>query len=673
MKKLSYYILPLISIFLLAADLPAAQTQSLGEIKIETTRSDRLLMNVNRGVSVITSDVIEGSTASTVAELLEQGSPILLSNYLGNPKGAKVDIRGFGETGASNILVLVDGRRTNQVDLSGVDWGQIGLFAVKEIQVIRGGASVLYGDNASGGVINIITKKGEGPRRVTAEVISEGGSHQYNKEGVTVSGVDRIIEYVFGYSYEKTDGYRANDYYWANDYFGNVTITPNDKLSLDTAFGHHRDKYGLPGALFASDIKDVGRRGTTHDDDRAWTSDSFVTMTPKIRFDIGVSDAEFSFLGAFRRRFNKSVSVSSWGNYESAHKIDSFELQPKLEMKSEVGWFAQNHLTAGFDYFNAKDKIRSGNQTAAQDFVDINKETFSPYALNQVVLDEKWLMDVGARAVWAEYDFKQKDVLRNKEAKSIDEAAFNFGGGFKYRRLSQVYFDYSRSYRLPMTDEFYQNTYVSWSGPVAGGLNTNLEHQVANNFELGLRDNSFDWLYVNGNLFLMDVKNEIYYDPISFKNTNYKPKTRHYGFELESRTDFFDGMLKPYVNWTIQETFFKGGSYTGNQVPFVPKNKVSAGIVYSPIDLLNHTFSVNYVSKRFAISDQANSQPRLNSRIIFDWKSALKFKDYQIWGAVKNIFDNEYNDYGVYSSSKGQVGYYPAPERTYQAGVKVRF
>ena len=63
-------------------------------------------------------------------------------------KSASVDIRGFGETAPLNTLVLVDGRRVNEIDLSGVDWTQIPLDQIERIEIVRGAGSVLYGDNA---------------------------------------------------------------------------------------------------------------------------------------------------------------------------------------------------------------------------------------------------------------------------------------------------------------------------------------------------------------------------------------------------------------------------------------------------------------------------------------------------------------------------------------------
>src|SRR4030043_232451 len=114
-------------------------------------------------VTVITREEIEKSNSQTVIDLVRTEVGVVVRDYYGTGKTASVDIRGFGETGPLNTLVLVDGRRVNEIDLSGVDWTQIPLDQIERIEILRGPGSVLYGDNAVGGVINIITRKPEKP------------------------------------------------------------------------------------------------------------------------------------------------------------------------------------------------------------------------------------------------------------------------------------------------------------------------------------------------------------------------------------------------------------------------------------------------------------------------------------------------------------------------------
>lgn len=659
-------------IFFFAATAFAESSLDLGTISVLASRASLVVSDVSQDVSIITSEDIKRSTATSLPDVISSQSGIVVTNYMGNPKGVKVDIRGFGETSTSNVLVLVDGRRTNQVDLSGVDWGQIDLDSIDRIEILKGAGTVLYGDNAAAGVVNIVTKKGYRSGEAPIKTGAEFGSYKYKKGFFSAGGSVKKIDYFLNFAHQETNGYRVNNGYWANDLLGNFTVSPTEKLSIDISGGYHRDRYGMPGTLFASEIASAGRKGSTHDQDCGLTSDSFIDIDPKINFDIHGAEAKLSFFNSYRDRRNKSLSVSSFGRYDTVHHISSFEARPKLEVESDIKENIFNNFTGGFDFFYSKDRVRSGTQGTAEDFVDISKGTFDFYALERMEFNKKFLINMGGRASWADYVFDQTAVVSNKDKQSITEGATNFSLGYKYNDNSQIYFDYSRSFRLPATDEYYQNKYTGFWGS-GGGLNTDLKHQWANNFELGIRDMSFSWLDADLNIFLMDVKDEIYYDPLTYKNSNYVPTTRHWGIELESQAKMFGGRVRPFVNWTFQDAFFKGGDYSGNKVPFVPNNKVSSGFSLNIIKGLDATISMNYLGKCFAISDQANTQAKMNSYATFDFKVDYALKGFKVWFGVKNMFSRRYNAYGVYSSSSNQVGFYPAEERNFIGGMSYEF
>ena len=110
-------------------------------------------------VTVITRREIEDNPATTLPAILADYAGIAVRDLFGNQaSNSTVDLRGFGAAAGQNTLVLVDGRRLNDIDLSGVVWSAIPLSAIERIEIVRGGASVLYGPGAVGGVVNIITR-----------------------------------------------------------------------------------------------------------------------------------------------------------------------------------------------------------------------------------------------------------------------------------------------------------------------------------------------------------------------------------------------------------------------------------------------------------------------------------------------------------------------------------
>ena len=658
-----------------ASVLAQSDLNGVGLEKIVVTpyKTEQFISDVNKAVTVITKKDIERSNANYLPELIQNQTGIPVSNYYGNPKGTVVDIRGFGESSTSNVLILVDGRRINQIDLSGADWGQVDLNSIERIEIVRGPMTVLYGDNASAGVINIITKRGvsKKPRVTLGSAI---GSHQFKKVFTTVGGSSKLINYFFSSSHQESSGYRANNNYWENNFFGRTTIHPTNQFVLDLSSGYHRDHYGMPGRLYLSDIETVGRRGTVYPHDKGFTSDYFITATPKLSFSIGDADATISLLNTYRERRSNGLNVYALGvsEYETVHYILSYALRPKFEVNSS--WQNNdNQFIIGIDYFHVKDNILSGNRVGnQQDETDIYKEGLGIYIHDNIEFSNRLLFNAGGRIEWADYTFDQKGIIANHSTKFIREGAMNFGLGYKYSNRSQIYFDYSRSYRMPNTEECYTNKYFAW-GQFGGGLNVGIKHQQSNNYELGIKHNSIDWMTFSADIFLMDVKNEIYYDPTLFTNSNYRPMTRHYGLELEANFNLIHGKLRPFAFWTLQKSYFKGGEYANNLVPFVPRNKFSAGTVISPFNGFNWTISVNYMGSRHKISDQKNLAAKLKDYLIFGTAVDYTIKDVKLWFAIKNLFNKEHYAYGVTNSTGTRETFYPSPERRFEVGATFTF
>ena len=111
-------------------------------------------------VTVIEEEDIENSPAEDLPNLLGLEAGVYNRDLFSGVTGAQatVDVRGFGAVGTQNTLLLLDGRRLNDIDLAAVDFTNIPLNSIKQIEIIRGNAgSVLYGDGAVGGVVNIVT------------------------------------------------------------------------------------------------------------------------------------------------------------------------------------------------------------------------------------------------------------------------------------------------------------------------------------------------------------------------------------------------------------------------------------------------------------------------------------------------------------------------------------
>ena len=633
----------------------------LNTVTIEASRSNDTLRAINKNVTIITEDDIAKFPGKSLSELL--GSvPGIYGIQPTNKKHQQVDMGGFGEESASNVLFLVDGRRLNSPDLSGADLSQIDLNSVDHIEIIHGSATVLYGDNAVGGVVNIITKKGQRDAKPSVILSSEWGSYQANKQGLGLSGGLSKLTYQFNYSREQSNGYRSNSNYWANDYNTRLGYEATDVFSIDLAQGYHLDRYRLPGGLSINQINQQGRTAVAsfNSTNYGTTSDMHFDVTPRLRFEMGTSNGEFSLFTSARKR-DSNIFYFDPSSSETA----SYEFQPKVIVSTPLTDRLGNKITGGYDYFYNKNKRRFNTP---EDIVYSSKITQDVYLLDELTLDERWLLNAGARGSWADYVFDQKQAVQMKFKRSETIQGYDGGIGYKYNPDSKVYFNYSRSYRLPNLEEFFQSSYYFLGTFFPSQLNPSLGPQKGNEYKIGIKDQSFKDIKLGLNFTAAQYKDEIIVNSIgTLANNNYNARTRHYSEEAEASVLLFNKKIEPFASITFQQANYRGGQFSGNEIPFVPNYLAHAGVTYHALERLNTTLSVDSVGKRFSMGDSTNTQPKLKRYATLDWSADYGYKNIEVWVSLRNLLDSKYFTLGSYGA------YYPAPGRNVTAGVKVKF
>src|SRR5712664_1145561 len=204
---------------------------------------------VGASTSVITAEDIARSPAQTVQEIIAQTPGVQLTTLFGGVNGAKtnVDLRGFGAFATPNTLVLINGRRLNDVDLAGVDLSTIPRDSIERIEITRGNSgAVLYGDNAVGGVVNIVTKTGAGGPPVA--IRAEGGVGSFNQRMASVSTAVNAGPWSTSFygNAIKSDGYRVNNALDQRNGIGNINYSTPDLTAFLTLSGDDQ-KLGVPG------------------------------------------------------------------------------------------------------------------------------------------------------------------------------------------------------------------------------------------------------------------------------------------------------------------------------------------------------------------------------------------------------------------------------------------
>jgi iron complex outermembrane receptor protein len=631
---------------------------TLGEVVVTGTRDVEEIRKIPAGVSVVTKERIEQSNAQNVVDLLRDEINIEVRDIYGNGKSASVDIRGFGETGLLNTLVLVDGRRVNSIDLSGVDWTQIPLDQVERIEIIRGAGSVLYGDNAAGGVINIITKKPEKPFSATAEI--SGGSYHYNKESGSVGGKWGRLSAIFNASYSATNGYRENGFLRTRDVGGKVIYDLNENISFNLSGSFHQDDQGLPGALPKA-IYEVDRRETLAPDDRAKTDDWYLALGTKAklwdfgRFEIDLSYRDRNVDDLFRSfSFEDKRNLSTWG------------VTPRYILEKPV-WTLPNKLTLGLDFYHSDSDVFS-ESSFRSNRVEVKKRSTGLYLLDELSLFKNLILSAGYRHEWVTYDLFQ-DLPRAKDKMNDNEPAWNVGLNYLFGKKSSAFLSVKRSFRFPVSDELIQY-FPTFQ------VNPEIKPQTGYQYEAGVRHAFTDQIEANLTLFWIETRNEIFYNPLTFTNENF-PKTRRQGIEVGTRTRPLP-WLTLWGNYSYIKPSLQEKPYSGNDIPGVPRHKGSLGTEVDfgkAFDFLKGfqlSSKATIVASRRFISDWANQVERLGGYYTWDAKLSYSWKGLQAFVGVNNLTNQKYSEFGVINAA-GAEFFYASPVRNFVGGISYTF
>lgn len=647
-----------------------AEENNLGRIVVTPYRYEQSINKTATSVTVISQKDIRNSNAQKVIDLLRPVPGLVVRDWYGNASKASVDIRGFGEQGNLNVLVLLDGRRVNEVDLSGVSWSQIPIDQVERIEIIRGGSgSVLYGDNAVSGVINIITKTGKDAPGINLK--AEYGSYDTNSQTASYGGRYKGLTYLLTAGRQGTNGYRNNSYYKALDFSSKLEYEVCEDLKLNFSSGFHRGYFGLPASLKQAVIDEFNRR-YARKSDRANEKDYYFLLGAKKELgDWGYVDLDASY----RVRDANSFFPTD-GLYTLRSSINTLGINPKYTLEKDI-FGHRNKFITGFDFYRSDYSANSYDATSNElkVYTDTNKFSFGGYLHNELAVLERLLLVAGYRYEGDKFEFDYHDLTGwNPDIdKNIrpNRKAFNGGLIYEYGRNSNVFFDISQSFRFPEVDEFTYND-ANWQQQ----LNTALKPQSSFNYELGVRHSFCDNLKADLSLFRMHVKNELYYNstggPSGFgQNENYD-KTIHEGIEFNFNSGW--KKISLYGNYTFTNAYFKAGSFSGNEIPLVPHHKGSLGLMAKLPKGFILNIIWNYVGKRYFLNDQANNFSRLNGYSSTDLNIGYTFKDLTFVFGINNLFNNKYSQYaGVDHADNDLKFYYPSPERNFNLRLDYSF
>jgi len=620
-------------------------------------------------VSVIDRQQIETGHAQTLEDVLKGQLGIQVTDN-STAKTAVADIRGMGDAASRDVLLLVNGRRVNPVDNSTPDFLQIPVDSIERIEIIRGAGSVLYGDNAVGGVINIITRKGK--EGFHGAVSSSYGSYDTFKYTQEFSGAKGPVDYYFNAQQFKTDGYRINSQLRAIDYVGRVGYTPNEKLRFDINANWHEDKYGLPAGLKDAPLAQLGRRGSDTPENYAQTTDRMVQLTTDLDPWHGQDVGHFLVDASYRNR-DTYARFYDFG-IDTARNIDSWGINGRYVLQAGQVFGRRLDLVAGTDYYMDDNFIES-DSAFSNIRLDIAKHELGVYANGSYEALDKLFVEAGARYARAWYTFNQNDNAAIVYEKQSPDKLIGMGGlRYEYAPGSNVFANAQQTFRFLTTDDWFD---------MFSGLDTTLNHQHGVQYQAGVKHNFADTVQVTLTPYWIDNRQEIFTDPTlggGFGGTGNYDRTRRVGVEFGGKTDLKKAFgisaldrLEWGATYTYQHATFGSGLYKDNFIPMVPQHQASTSITVGFWQRFDYTLSGIFVGRQYAINDVNNALPPNDPYYVFNSRLVFHKGNWEIFGEVDNMFGERYDIYVAKALTSNTKSHFPAPGRSFMGGVKVKF
>lgn len=645
------------------AAAPAAAEEAptlLEEITVTANRVDGPRAAIGSAVSSISGEELERRQIRIVSDALRELPGVSVSRS--GPLGALTDIRIRGSE-ANHTLVLIDGIEVNDSASGGqYDFANLLALEVERIDVLRGPQSALYGSQAVGGVINIVTRRGEpGPARFRANL--EGGSFGTATGNASVSGGAETYDYLFaaqGFHTRGVSSARAfdaynprssldRDGYESGTGLAKVSVRPGENIEVTgvaryTEFDADRDGYGTPanGSPYSAavDSKDTekgkqffGRtqvKATAFDG--AWENIAGVSYTNQDRRNFDGSGA----------RTSQTIGETTKVDYQSNLRFETGDALP-----------ASHVLTFGAD--NQHDHI-------------VSKSIYQDPAFGGNGPVRKSIDDTGVVGQYqlglSERLFLTGSVRRDLNERFRDATTYRFASAYTFEGTgTKVRASYGTGVKNPTLTELY-----GFYGTFAG--NPGLKPERGRGWDAG-----FDQPVLNDKLtFSATYFEQRVSDLISSafdasigksKPINLPGVSKIHGVELEMT-------VRPWEPVTIRAayTYSRGDDATGAELVRRPRNIASVNFGYAFLEnRANANVEVVYNGKQKDLrflsgAPYTSAQVELKAYTLVNLAASYKVtENAEVYGRVENLFDKRYQE--VFS--------YNTPGRAAYGGIKISF
>jgi len=627
-------------------------------------------------VTVITASDIEKSSAKTLPDLLAEHAGIQVRSNDGTPDKA-IDMRGFGVTGNQNTLVLLDGQPLNDIQLTSIRWSSIPLASIERIEIMNGSGAVLYGGGATGGTINIITKHPGKEMHGSAGICL--GSYAAREWQLALSGSgDRVGMRVTASGLDSSN-YRANNNIAQKNMEADVrTDAGHGDVALK--FGADNQSLRYPGTRSTSEYLTgintlaTDPRGTSTPLDYGKSDGGHVSLGTTQQFDFGQLAGELSYRDTKQQAyFDYGINGSSY----LATDLNLFSFTPRVKIPYQLGG-SGNEMIVGVDLADWNyDSNRPASVWTPAAHILAKQSNRALYVQNTSQLGADTQLTLGARSQQVVY--QARDTVNPAAYASGDQSrtvnAYEIGLRQKLNQDLSLFGRFGRSFRIATVDEIFAQS----GGPLSDSKITILEPQTSQDSEVGI-DYKNKNNKVRAAVFQMNLANEIYYNHLVGygANVNLSP-TRRYGLELEGTHNYSDALaVTAAYSYTVakfREGIYGGINVAGDNIPLVPRQRLSLSPSWKVSERDTLSGNVNYVGKQYFDNDPANTfGQKMPAYTTVDMKLSHLEGPWLVVAAVNNLFDEKYFTYAVAGAPmSGIYSAYPMQERNFSLNATYKF
>jgi vitamin B12 transporter len=667
---LSLLLLPVFQGVVIAQETDSDSSQLLDAIVVTAGRTSESYRTVSQPITVIDEEEIQQKNAADLPDLLRQ------QGFQYNPLGAqsglvRVAIRGFATSTSPNdtgdVIILLDGRQIGNNNI-----GMVAIQNVERVEVLHGPGAMQYGSNATGGVINLITKRGK--EKPTAFVEQTIGSFDTNRSNVGFSGKLSIVDFSFGFGYMNAGNYsvgkgvlhgkrsaaasaqnvvgdrvyentRVNDRY---NMLGNVGININE---------NHR--IGIVQSMFYSV---QGRSGDLQDTKVAYPYGKAYrkNYSTDIIYNGQAPSVDLSWMLRYFNGKTRYMTSSNWLGgatlYDYGTEFNGIQAQANWDYKTL-------HLTGGVERYEEK-YYQVNTPPYNSKFTDL-----AFYLIGRVgLINEKLWISAGVR----HDSFVSESVLEPQKEKAVTTS---FGIAFLPVDFIKFRVNYGESFRMPTPDK------LTGDSVSAGGIryigNPNLKKESSQTYDIGF-DLSYESFNAGFTYFITDYKDRIETVRIStaprvdtWENLIGISKYRgiEFNFDWEMGQTFdWNFELKPYLTLTKMS---KMNAPDGTELETVADLSMAYGVSFRYPDVgLAASLDVNYYGRQ-----QPNTGSTLWGGVEFGGDTVMDFhltKDlmnFENGGKVKIKVDILNLGNKLYQLSAG----YPQPGRAFNVTLRYEY